>query len=198
MTLADLAFLLGAVEISATGGGGFGDTLGTGSGGIASFRLDDSSFTTAVTPRTIDSLFLGAAGYDALENLSIGGQTKFVTDVNSPDAGLTITNDLTLYADGLTGPTGLGAVIDISGAPVTVGGALAVTTPRSALFTIAGGDALNATGNIDVLVGRALNSSGAISTSANARVVANNGITMTDLSAGGTTLLQAINGPVVI
>jgi filamentous hemagglutinin family protein len=194
ISLADIPFTFGLVSLNANGFAGSG-AGGTGTGGTASFALADT-LGGAIAPRVIDRLSLQASSSGI--TAAIAGATSFASQAGSPDSGLTITTDLTAIADGATAPAGYGFTGVISGAPVTVGGRVIIATPRDAILTISDPGALDVTGDLSITVGRTFASSGVISTDANASVIANDGIAMTDLSVGGTTLLRAINGPVIV
>ncbi|WP_126177071.1 beta strand repeat-containing protein [Tsuneonella rigui] len=196
MNLADIPFQFGAVVIDANGVPGTGTVGGDATGGTASFSLVDT-LTTAIAPRVIESLNISGASYAGAGAVSVGGAANFAAQVGNLGSGLTITNDLSLYAAGDTGPAGFGIVGAISGAPVTVGGQVSMITPRDAQLTISGAGALNATGNLFVSVGGRFSSTGLISTGGNALVRGDLGIDMTDLAAGGTTSLTSF-GPVVV
>ncbi|GGD86662.1 hypothetical protein GCM10011515_02710 [Tsuneonella deserti] len=198
MELADIAFAFPFVSIAATGNGGYGGTLGTGTGGDASFSLADTSSANA-GPRTIDTLVIIGSGYLATEDPSVAGSAAFTAKIGSPTSGLTVTNDLVLLADGSTGPAEAGVSGVISGAPVKVGGSVLLhSSPGDGSLTITGGGALDIAGDLGVALGGSFTSSGPISAAGNAEVVAHAGIDMTDLAVGGSTNLQAINGPVVV
>ncbi len=215
MALADISFNFGYLGISASGYGGPAGFLlsegqflsniapgavgsGAGNGGTAGFELTDSGPVTA--DREIAQLSIAARGTDftGLNPNGDGGATRFVADVGGAGAALAIGGDLLLDARGIGAPGGYGFSGSISGAPVTVGGAATILTPRDAILTIVDPGAMAITGDLTIDVGRTFTSTGAISTLANASVVAPEGISMTDLSAGGTTLLQALNGPVTV
>ena len=195
MNLADIAFDFGNVIIDANGVGGLGTANGDATGGDASFSLVDSG--TAAASRTIGLLDIAGSGNAAAGAQSIGGSANFTAEVGGTGAALTITGDLSLNAAGDSGPAGLGIAGSISGAPVTVGGLVVLTTPRDANFTISPTGALDATDDLDVSVGGTFSSTGAISTASNAYVFGGLGINMTDLSVGGATLLTS-SGPVVV
>jgi filamentous hemagglutinin family protein len=194
VSLADITFDFGIVTLNAGGRAGFGPN-GNGTGGTAQFALAHT-LSAAVAPRRIARLSLEANGTGS--GTTTGGATGFTAQVGNPGSGLAITDDLFAVADGGVSPAGNGFTGSISGAPVTVGGQVFILTPRDATLTISGGGALQAGGDFTVDVGRSFTSSGPISTAANAIVIAPLGISMTDLAAGGTTLLQAVNGPVTV
>lgn len=198
MRLADVPFAFGDVLITGAGNGGFGTPAGTGNGGSAEFSLVDSG--NAAAARSIDRLTLLAMGTDftGIAPSGAGGTTVFTAHAGNPGAGLAIDGDLLVDATGATAPAGNGFTGTIAGAPVTVAGTVQLYTPRDAVLTIVAPGALAVTGDLTIDVGRTFTSSGAVSTLANAHVIAPGGISMTDLSAGGTTLLQAVGGPVTV
>jgi filamentous hemagglutinin family protein len=213
MMLADIGFAFGDVGISASGFGGpsglvFSDVSsdvppgaigsGTGHGGTAGFELVDSGPVTAA--RAIAQLHIAARGSD-FSGLTVngdGGTTSFVAEVAGPEAALAIAGDLLIDAGGIGAPDGSGFTGSIAGAAVEVGGTATIRTPRDAVLTITDPGALSVTGDLRIEVGRTFTSTGAIATLANASIVALGGIAMTDLSAGGTTLLSSTGGPVTI
>jgi len=198
MRLADIPFAFGHVFVSGSGYAGFGDPGGVGDGGSAEFSLIDSG--SAAATRSLGLLTLYAIGADntGLTPSGAGGAIIFNARTGSPDAGLAIDGDLLFDASGATAPAGNGFTGSIAGAPVTVGGTARLVTPRDAVLNITAPGALAVTGDLTIDVGRTFSSTGAISTLANASVTAPGGISMTDLSSGGTTLLRAVNGPVTV
>jgi filamentous hemagglutinin family protein len=191
MALADIPFTFGSVAIYALGAPGAGAMTGGAIGGSAAFSLIDSSATPA-GPRTIDSLDLNAGSFAGPGASSVGGATAFAAQVGDPGSALAITNDLSAFAGGDSGPAGFGFTGSIAGAPVTVGGTTSIITPSDAVLAITGAGALDSTGDLTVLVGGTFASTGAISTDGNALVSASGGIDMTDLAAGGTTSLESL------
>ncbi len=194
MTLSDIAFAFGTVSIDASGFASSG-TSSFGTGGSAIFSLTDTVSGT-LTPRTIASLNLQSRG-DGIDG-STGGTIVFTSAVGSAGSGLAVTGAFNADAGGVTAPSGYGFAGTISGAPVTVGSAATIRTPGDAILTIADPGALAVTGNLAIDVGGTFTSTGAISTLTNATILAPGGISMTDLAAGGSTLLQASGGPVVV
>ena len=211
VALADIPFAFGDVYISGSGFGGpagsFGQAFsfvpgqvgsGTGNGGTAGFELVDSGAITA--DRSISRLNVTARGTDYTGTLpnGDGGATSFVAEVGGAGAALSITGDLLLDASGAAAPAGNGFTGSIGGASVTVGGTATILTPRDAVLAITSPAALDVTGDLTITVGRAFASTGPISTLGDASVIADLGIDMTHLSAAGTTLLRALNGPVSV
>lgn len=211
VALADIPFAFGDVYISGSGYGGpegsFGQGFsfspgqvgsGTGNGGAAGFELADSGTVTA--DRSLGRLQVLARGTDYTGNTpnGDGGATSFVAEVGGAGAALGITGDLLLDASGATAPAGNGFTGSIAGAPVTVGGTATILTPRDAVLAITAPGALDVTGNLTITVGRTFANTGPISTLGNASVIADLGINMTHLSAAGSTLLQALSGPVIV
>ncbi|MCT2557466.1 hypothetical protein N0B51_00580 [Tsuneonella sp. YG55] len=194
MALSDIAFSFGTVSLDASGFAASG-TASFGTGGNASFALADAASGPA-TPRTIASLDLQARG-DGVDG-STGGTVAFTSAAGSAGSGLAVTGAFTAIASGSVPPSGLGFAGIISGAPVTVGSTATILTPGDANLAIADTGALVVTGDLTIDVGGAFASTGLLSTLVNATVRAPGGIAMTDLSAGGTTLLAASGGPVVV
>ncbi|MGX7951571.1 beta strand repeat-containing protein [Tsuneonella sp. HG249] len=196
--LADIPFAFDQVFVSGSGYGGFGAPGGTGTGGSAEFSIIDSG--SAAATRSIGQLTLLALGANFVDVTpsGVGGSIVFASQAGNVASGLLIDGDLLFDASGAIAPAGNGFTGTISGAPVTVGGTAQILTPRDAALAITAPGALAVDGNLTIDVGRSFTSTGPISTLANASVLAPGGISMTDLSAGGTTELVALNGPVTV
>ena len=186
------AFTLGAVTVEATGTGGLGATGGAGTGGQPSFL----AFPAAGPAHDIASLTIDASGYGGAGTLgAIGasnpGNINVSANASDPAATLNFTGDLTLT--NLGSGAGPGQIaIAVTGAPLTIGGNIAMTTTRD--VRIEAGQPLRALGNIDI-VARALIATGLVDADGVLSITGTAGIDADRLASGGPTLLDASGGP---
>ncbi|MEO6041661.1 MAG: hypothetical protein ABIP41_07165 [Croceibacterium sp.] len=198
-SLADGAFSLGTVRLAAVGTGGAGGAAGgEGTGGTASFALADvtgPSGARTVSSLTLDASGTGGSGGGGTLALADAGAVKLTAGPLNPASALTFTGDLTLTSSGTRAAAGNGATIAVSGAPLTVGGNIAVTTSRDAAITAA--QPLTAGGTVSIIA-RTLTETGMLASGGAMTIDAAGGISADRLSSGGTTLLQAVNGPLAV
>ncbi len=191
--LSNSAFSLGPVGIGAFGAGDLGTTPGTGTGGSASFVVDDT--LTGTASRTIDLLALNASGLGG--GTTVAGSTNLTVRVLDPAASVSINGDLTATAQGAVAPAGAGFTAQIAGVPFAILGNAVIDTSRDATMTVATPGVFDVAGTLDIAA-RSVTTTGEIVAGGNVTVVAPLGISMTDLQSGGTTLLQATAGPVAV
>lgn len=199
--LADGGFSLGVTSVEADGIGGSGNTGGNGTGGIAAFLLNDSFAGTA--PRTIASLSLLGRGLGGTSEAGpaaseTAGQAQLTANAGSAAGTISITGDFLAETTGAIAPGGNGFVANMSGAAFNVGGNSVVATTRDVAMTIGTGGAFATQGMLTISTPRSVTSTGLVSSGSDAAINANLGISMSDLRSGGTTLLSAAGGAVVI
>jgi filamentous hemagglutinin family protein len=207
-SLADGGFSIpNAVTASATAFGGDGGTGGSATGGTAAFLLADTVAAPSTT-RTVGDLSLTAtpsAGAGTIANgTATPGTTKFTARAGRTASALTINGSLSADATGIV-LAGDGFTGNLGAVPVQVNGDFTVTTTRDINMSVDAGGGINATGNIS-LTGQAITTTGTgvLSALGSATVLAAKSINLGGLSAGTTTLLQAIDpvtnveGPVTV
>lgn len=195
-------FTLGDSLLDADGIGGNGEAGGSGSGGTSDFRLVDGAIAAAFT-RTLASLTLrarGLAGTSASAPApgSTAGAAGLTAQVASAAAVLGINGDFTALATGATAPAGLGFAASLSGQPLTIGGNSLVQASRDVSISVGAGSALATTGTLSIQTPRTVTSGGLVTAGGNTSVLADLGLSFTDLRSGGTSLLRAVNGAVAV
>jgi hypothetical protein len=197
--LADGAFNLGGAIIASHGAGGSGAAGGEGSGGITQFSLIDTA-AGPIGARTLAGLQLlsdgfGGSGAGGATAASDAGSASLTVQVANPAAALGFTGDLDIEANGDRAAAGDGFTGAISGGPLLVNGNITVSTARD--VSLSQTQPLHSTGDL-TLDARALTGTGQLAADGNAAIGAVNGIALTSLSSGGTTVLQAPNGSIAI
>lgn len=200
VNLADGAISVpGAVIIGADALGGTGSTGGNATGGTAAFLLTDSLAAPATT-RSLGSLALsgsatgGTGASAAAAGTSSAGTTRLTARAGRSASALSIAGDFTAQAAGQIAPAGDGFTGNFGAIPVSVGGNVAISTPRDINGTMLAGGGLAAAGTLD-LVGRsiAITGPGVLAADGNVTVLADSAINLGGLSSGGTTTLTAQN-----
>jgi len=191
--LADGAFTLGAVTVGASGGGGPGANGGEGAGGQARFAVVDTAGPTGA--RSIASLTAGANGQGDGTAASDAGAVALTARVLDAASALSFAGDLALSSVGSRAAAGPGITVSIGGAPLTIGGAIDLTTAREVL--VDADQPLRTLGHIAV-ASRGFTSTGLVDADGTLSVAGTDGIFAERLESGGTTLLQAVNGPLVV
>jgi len=207
-SLADGGFSIpNAVTASATAFGGDGGIGGSATGGTAAFLLADTVAAPSTT-RTVGDLSLTAtpvAGAGTIANgTATPGTTKFTARAGRTASALTINGSLSADATGIV-LAGDGFTGNLGAVPVQMNGDFTVTTTRDINMSVDAGGGINATGNIS-LTGQAITTTGTgvLAALGSATVLAAKSINLGGLSAGTTTLLQAIDpvtnveGPVTV
>ncbi len=200
--ISDGRFALGTVGASAVGTGGAGATGGGGTGGAAAFALSDT-LSGLSTPRTLGAVTLNGSGIGGASLTgpianTTAGSTRLVAQTGSAGSALAINGDFKATSTGTTAPAGDGFTMNLSGAPLTIGGNATILTARDATLTLAANAPLTVTGTLNLTSRRAVNATGSITSGLAAAIVGDTGVTMAGLASGGTTLLRAINGPVTV
>lgn len=178
-------------------------------GGLANFLLVDSGTNAGLT-RTIRSIGLSASGLETSDHESqvlnvsgTAGAVRISSQVGANSSALTVNGDLQAYA---TGGTPNIAAFSSSGnisvqagntALTSITGTMTFRAQRDVSFAVAPGARLNAS-VIDVTALGTITGTGVLSSTGNATLIGDLGINLTSLLSGGTTLLQALNGPVTV
>jgi len=197
--LADGALTLGPVRLEANGNGGDGFNGGNGSGGLARFAVVDSAVGPAST-RSIASLFVDASGLAGNASggpgaTSFAGSAEVTAAVLDADAALAIGGELSVFATGGQASPVSGIDVMVSGAPLTASGQ--VTMVATGDLSIGAAAPLH--GLLDVVLeGRSVTTTGLVRAGGALEVTGFDGISADRLTAGGTTLLGAVNGPIVV
>ncbi|MHA6334039.1 beta strand repeat-containing protein [Qipengyuania sp. CAU 1752] len=197
--IADGSFDMGATQIAANGAGGGGEVGGNGTGGTSGIALQDTIAGTAA--RTFASLAIEADGVAGAGAATAGTATAGATVIDltmlDPSSGPAITGDLSVFATGAVAPAGDGLTAQISGGALAVGGNATIITSRDVTLAIAADALLDVAGTL-YIAAREATTSGLIASGGDASIIAPVGISMTDLSSAGATLLQSLGGPVSV
>ncbi|MGZ3266899.1 MAG: beta strand repeat-containing protein [Croceibacterium sp.] len=194
--LADGAFSLGPVTISADGTGGDGAVGGVGSGGSAQFALVDTTGPTGA--RTLGPLNLNASGIGGTGTggvaASDAGSTKLDVEVANAAAALTVGGDFNAIARGSNAAPGDGFNGKVTGGLFRVNGNVTIDTSRD--VTIAAGSGIHADSNLTVLA-RSFTETGLLSSGSKMSITAPQGITADQLRSDSIGVdLTAVSGAI--
>ncbi|HWK40356.1 MAG TPA: hypothetical protein VNR60_00350 [Croceibacterium sp.] len=204
--LGDGAFALGTVEIDATGiGGDSGDANsglpgavgGEGSGGQAGFTVTDTP--GPVGPRGIGTLSLNASGTggsgSTAEAESDAGTARLNVATLNAASAIELAGDLMVESTGTRAGATAGIEATVSGAPFAADGSLLFDTSGRVIVNAA--QPLSANGAVRI-TGNSFTSTGLIEAGEVMEITVANGIAADRLSSGGPTLLQALDGTLVV
>ena len=204
--LADGAFSLGPVTLSASGVGGDSGDAGSGLagasggqaiGGYAAFTLVDDLGPAGT--RTIASLDMDASGYGGSGSNSLAGSgaggAGLTVSVLDPASALDIPGSLSILVTGGNLAPTLGIQALISGAPLDVGAD--ITMVAAGPLSIQADQPLRADGSVtlDSLI---FNSTGLIQSGGAMSVSSLFNLTADRLTSGSTTYLRSFFGPMVV
>jgi len=190
-------FTFGDTQLIAEGYGGNGQTGGSADGGTANFTLNDPA-TGSLAPRTLASLTLLGNATPAIGGTGTAGAAFFNVQAGGAGSALTIIGDFAAQTLADIGPAGNGFSSSIGGAAATVGGNTTISTVRDVSLATDASGVFDTSGTLTITTPRTVSGIGSIRSGGNAQISADLGIDIGSLSSGGTTLLQAVNGPVVV
>ena len=121
----------------------------------------------------------------------------FEKELLDPAAALNITNRFTVQESDGTAPAGVGLDVQISGGALTTGNDVFIDISGDVTMTMAPGASFDS-GRLILTNARQFTSTGKITSASLALIDAPNGISITDLAAGGQARLLAANGPVIV